>query len=201
MKNIRNYFISGLLVWIPLGLTVLLVKFFIDLADGMIPIIYQSEALIGVNIPGIGIIFIVLVIFFTGLITTNFIGRRLLELWNNFLGRIPGIRNIYNAIKQISDTVLTSSTSFEKVLLIEYPRKGLWTIAFKTGNYRGEVEQYVGKPIINIYVPTTPNPTSGFFLMLAEEEVTELNMSIDDALKLIISGGIVSPKIPVQKKE
>ena len=194
MKNIRNYFISGLLVWIPLGLTVLLLKFFIDLADSIIPLTYQPKSLIGIDIPGVGIIFMVIVVLLTGIFTTNFIGRKLLDLWNKFLSRIPGIRNIYNAIKQISDTVLTSSTSFEKVLLIEYPRKDLWTIAFKTGNYRGEVEQKIGKPIINVYVPTTPNPTSGFFLMLAENEVKELNMSIDDALKLIISGGIVSPK-------
>lgn len=182
------------MVWIPLGLTVLLVEFFIDLADGLVPIIYHPKTLIGIDIPGVGIITMVVIVFFTGILTTNFIGRRLLELWNKFLSHIPGIRNVYNAIKQISDTVLTSSTSFEKVLLIEYPRKGLWTIAFQTGNYRGEVEQKIGKPIINVYVPTTPNPTSGFFLMLEESEVKELNMSIDDALKLIISGGIVSPE-------
>ncbi len=202
MKNIRKYFISGLIVWLPLGLTVLLVRFFIDLADGMVPTAYHPDTLLGFNIPGIGIIFIIIIVFITGLITANFIGRRLLDFWNAFLNKIPGVRSIYNAIKQISDTVLTSSNSFEKVLLIEYPRKNLWTIAFKTGNYRGEVEKFIGEPIINVYVPTTPNPTSGFFIMLPENEVKELDMSIDDALKLIISGGIVSPNdVAVKNKK
>ncbi len=194
MKKIRTYFISGLLIWIPLGLSVLLIKFFIDLTDSLVPIPYQLSAIIGVDVPGIGVIFMMFIVFFTGLFTTNFIGKTALDLWNRFLSHIPGFRNIYNAIKQISDTVLTSSSSFEKVLLIEYPRKGMWTIAFKTGNYKGSVEKHIGQPIMNIYVPTTPNPTSGFFIMLPIDQTYELDMSIDDALKLIISGGIVSPE-------
>ena len=193
MKNIRNYFISGLVIWIPLGLSVLLIKFFIDLTDSVVPIAYRPSHLIGMDIPGFGILFIFVIVFITGLFTTNLIGKKLVIFWDKLLNKIPGFRSIYNTIKQVSDTVLTSSSNFEKVLLIEYPRPGLWTIAFQTGNYRGEVEKHIGEPIVNIYVPTTPNPTSGFFIMLPKEAVKELDMSIDDALKLIISGGIVLP--------
>ncbi len=165
------------------------------MTDNLIPQAYKPSQLLGINIPGSGILLIIIVIFLTGVLVTNFIGKRLFEVWERLLNKIPGFRNIYNAIKQISDTVLTSSSdSFKKVLLIEYPRKGLWTVAFQTGNYHGEAEKIIGQKIINVYVPTTPNPTSGFFIMLPKEDVSELNMSVDDALKLIISGGIVTPK-------
>ena len=167
------------------------------MTDNLVPEAYKPSQLFGIDIPGSGILLIIIVIFFTGVLVTNFIGKKLLEIWEHILNKIPGFRNIYNAIKQISDTVLTSSSdSFKKVLLVEYPRKGLWTIAFQTGNYHGEAEEIIGQKIINLYVPTTPNPTSGFFIMLPKEDVSELNMSVDDALKLVISGGIVIPKEP-----
>lgn len=196
MKKIRTYFISGLLIWIPLGLSVLLVKFFINLTDGLVPFSYRFSELTGFDLPGVDVALMLLIVLLTGAFTANIIGSSLLGLWNRFLNKIPGFSNVYNAIKQISDTILTSSSNFEKVLLIEYPRKGLWTIAFKTGNYKGEVERAIGVEIVNIYVPTTPNPTSGFFIMIPKDDVIELNMSTDDALKLIISGGIVSPDEP-----
>lgn len=130
----------------------------------------------------------------TGILVNNFIGRKLLQLWNKLLNKIPGFRGIYNALKQLSDTVFSpSGKSFKKALLIQYPRKGLWTIAFQTSDYQGEVAKIIGKELVNIYVPTTPNPTSGFFIMLAKEEVIELDMSVDEAFKLVISTGVVTP--------
>lgn len=196
MKNLRNYFISGLLFWIPLGLSIVVIKFFLELVNDIVPPEYLPETLfnLGNTIPGSGIVWVILVIVITGALVNNFIGRKLLELWEKLLNRIPGFRGIYKALKQLSDTVLsTSGDSFKKAVLVEYPRRGMWTIAFQTGNYRGEVEKKIGEEIINIYVPTTPNPTSGFFIMLPKDDVIELDMSVDEAFKLIISTGVVAP--------
>jgi len=196
LKNLRNYFISGLLFWIPLGLSIVVIKFFLELINDIVPPEYLPEKLfnLGDAIPGSGIVWVILIIVITGALVSNFIGRKLVSLWEKFLHKIPGFRGIYKALKQLSDTVLSSSgDSFKKAVLIEYPRRGLWTIAFQTGNYRGEVEKKIGEEIINIYVPTTPNPTSGFFIMLPKDDVIELDMSVDDAFKLIISTGVVAP--------
>ena len=196
MKNLRNYFISGLLFWIPLGLSIVVIKFFLELVNDIVPPEYLPEALfnLGNTIPGSDIIWVILIIMLTGTLVNNFIGRRLVQLWEKFLDKIPGFRGIYKALKQLSDTVLSpSGNSFKKALLVEYPRKGMWTIAFQTGDYQGEVADKIGEEIINIYVPTTPNPTSGFFIMLPKSEATELDMSVDEAFKLIISTGVVEP--------
>ncbi len=192
-----NYFVAGLLVLIPLGLSIVLIKFFLEILNNLIPSQYLPKVLFDLSniIPGSGIILVLFIILITGILVNNFIGRKLLQLWNKFLNKIPGFRGIYNALKQLSDTIFSpSSKSFKKALLIEYPRKGLWTIAFKTGDYQGEIAHKVGKELVNIYVPTTPNPTSGFFIMLAKDEVIELDMDVDDAFKLIISTGVVEPK-------
>ncbi len=196
MKNLRNYFISGLLFWIPLGLSIVVIKFFLEVVNNIVPTKYLPEAMFNLHtaIPGSGIIWVILIMLITGAIVNNFIGRKLLQLWEKLLHKIPGFRSIYKALKQLSDTVLSpSSESFKKALLVEYPRKGMWTIAFQTGNYRGEIEKKIGQELINIYVPTTPNPTSGFFIMLPKDDVIELDMSVDEAFKLIISTGVVTP--------
>lgn len=196
MKNLRNYFISGLLFWIPLGLSVVVIKFFLELVNDIVPAQYLPESLFNLEraIPGSGIVWVLLIIIVTGILVNNFIGRKIIELWEKLLDKIPGFRGIYKALKQLSDTVLSpSGNSFKKALLVEYPRKGMWTIAFQTGNYHGEVEEKIGQEIINIYVPTTPNPTSGFFIMLPKSDVIELDMSVDEAFKLIISTGVVEP--------
>lgn len=196
MKNLRNHFISGLLFWIPLGLSIVVIKFFLELVNDIVPPEYLPEALfnLGSTIPGSGIIWVILIIILTGTLVNNFIGRRLVQLWEKLLDKIPGFRGIYKALKQLSDTVLSpSGNSFKKALLVEYPRKGMWTIAFQTGGYQGEVANKIGEEIINIYVPTTPNPTSGFFIMLPKSEAIELDMSVDEAFKLIISTGVVEP--------
>lgn len=194
MKNLRNYFISGLLFWIPLGLSIVVIKFFLELINDIVPAQYLPESLFNLEraIPGSGIVWVLLIIIITGILVNNFIGRKIIELWEKLLDKIPGFRGIYKALKQLSDTVLSpSGNSFKKALLVEYPRKGMWTIAFQTGNYQGEVEKKIGQEIINIYVPTTPNPTSGFFIMLPKSDVIELDMSVDEAFKLIISTGVV----------
>ncbi|WP_071564457.1 DUF502 domain-containing protein [Bathymodiolus thermophilus thioautotrophic gill symbiont] len=196
MKKLSNYFIAGLLFWIPLGLSIVLIKFFLEFVDGIIPEQYLPKELLEFSniVPGSGIILILMIMLVTGVLVNNFIGRKVLQLWDGLLNKIPGFRGIYNALKQLSDTVLSpSSNSFKKALLVEYPRKGMWTIAFQTGDYHGEIEQKIGKDIVNIYVPTTPNPTSGFFIMLPKKEVIELDMHVDDAFKLIISTGVVTP--------
>lgn len=196
MKNLRNYFISGLLFWIPLGLSIVVIKFFLELINDIVPPEYLPEALFNLegSIPGSGIVWVILILIITGALVSNFIGKKLVELWEKLLNRIPGFRGIYKALKQLSDTVLSpTGNSFKKALLIEYPRKGLWTIAFQTGNYQGEIANKIGEEIINIYVPTTPNPTSGFFIMLPKTEAIELDMSVDEAFKLIISTGVVEP--------
>lgn len=196
MKNLRNYFISGLLFWIPLGLSIVVIKFFLELVNNIVPAEYLPEALFGLGsvVPGSGIVWVILIMLVTGVLVNNFIGRKLLELWESLLDKIPGFRGIYKALKQLSDTVLSpSGNSFKKALLVEYPRKGMWTIAFQTGDYQGEIANKIGEEIINIYVPTTPNPTSGFFIMLPKNDVIELDMSVDEAFKLIISTGVVEP--------
>ena len=197
MKRLRNYFISGLLFWIPLALSVLLIKFFLEIVNNLVPTRLLPESLLNLDttIPGSGIILVILVIVITGALVTNILGRKLLDLWERALNKIPGFRNIYNALKKISSTVLnTSSESFRKAFLIQYPSKGIWVIAFQSGDYKGEVESIIGKDVINLFVPTTPNPTSGFFVMIPKKDAFELQMSVEEAFKLVISAGVVTPE-------
>ena len=196
LTQLRNYLISGLLFWIPLILTIIVIKFFLEFVDGLIPQEYLPEAVFNLetSIPGSGIILLFLIILITGIFVTNILGRRLVALWERLLNRIPGFRNIYNILKKVSDTVLnTSSQSFKKAFLIQYPSKGIWVIAFQSGDYRGEAESIIGEEIINLFVPTTPNPTSGFFVLIPKKNAFELDISVEDAFKLVISAGVVTP--------
>ena len=196
MKRLRNYFISGLLFWIPLALSVIVIKFFLELVNNLIPQKYLPEAIfkLDTTIPGSGIILVLLVILITGVMVTNILGRKLVALWENALNKIPGFRNIYNVLKKVSDTVFNTSTeSFRKAFLIQYPSKGIWVIAFQSGDYRGEAKSIIGEEIMNLFVPTTPNPTSGFFVMMAKKDAFELDMSVEEAFKLVISAGVVTP--------
>ena len=197
MKRLRNYFISGLLFWIPLALSVVVIKFFLELVNNLIPQKYLPEAIfkLDTTIPGSGIILVLLVILITGVLVTNILGRKLVALWEKVLNKIPGFRNIYNVLKKVSDTVFNTSTeSFRKAFLIQYPSKGIWVIAFQSGDYRDEAESIIGEEIMNLFVPTTPNPTSGFFVLIAKKDAFELDMSVEDAFKLVISAGVVTPK-------
>ena len=196
MKRLRNYFISGLLFWVPLALTVLVIKFFLELINNLVPQKYLPEAIFNLDttIPGSGIILVLIVILFTGVLVTNILGRRLVAIWEKVLNKIPGFRNVYNVLKKVSDTVFNTSTeSFRKAFLIQYPSKGIWVIAFQSGDYRGEAESIIGEEIMNLFVPTTPNPTSGFFVMMAKKDAFELDMSVEEAFKLVISAGVVTP--------
>ncbi|MGD8567499.1 MAG: DUF502 domain-containing protein [Gammaproteobacteria bacterium] len=194
----KRYLIAGLLIWVPLGVTLLVIRLLVDLTDRtllLIPARYQPEVLFGFKIPGLGIILSVVIVLLTGMVVANLFGRKLVATWEAFLSRIPLISKIYQGVKQVMETVLSSDgQAFRKVLLIEYPRQGIWTLAFQTGSDSGEAQHRTSKDVINVFVPTTPNPTSGFFLMLPREDVIELEMSVDDGLKMIISAGMVAPR-------
>ena len=190
MTRLRRYLIAGLLVWLPIGVTVLIVKLLVDLMDQtlvVLPEAYSPDHLLGFHIPGLGVLLSILVVLTTGVIMAHFFGQKLVVAWEAILNRIPLVRSIYSSVKQLSETLLsTGGQSFRKVLLIEYPRKGLWTLAFQTGTEVGEAQLKTGEEVINVYVPTTPNPTSGFFLMVPRRDVVVLDMSVDEGLKMII---------------
>lgn len=199
MTHLRRYLIAGLLVWAPLVITVLVVKFLVDLLDGtvlLLPANLRPENLLGFRIPGLGVLLTVITLLVTGMVVANLVGRKLVSLGERILARIPLVRTIYHAVKQVMETILSDGgKSFRSVVMIEYPRKGIWTLAFLTGQPGAdELESRTGRPLSHIFVPTTPNPTSGFFLAIPSEDVILLDMSIDDGLRLIMSGGVVSPK-------
>ena len=193
----KRYFITGLLIWVPLGITAWALKFLIGTMDQsllLLPENLRPEALVGVYVPGVGTVLTLLVVFLTGLLTTNIIGQRLVIFWEGVLWRIPVVKSIYYGVKQVSDTLFSSQgEAFRKALLVQYPRKGSWTIAFMTGHPGGDVANHLKGDYVSVYVPTTPNPTSGFFLMMPKSDVIELDMSVDAALKYIISMGVVAP--------
>ncbi|MEN9773700.1 MAG: hypothetical protein RL322_770 [Pseudomonadota bacterium] len=193
----KKYFITGLLIWIPVVITIWVLEVIVttlDLTLVLLPETWQPKELIGRTIPGLGVLLTLFVLFLTGLLTRNFIGERLVRLWESLLGRIPIVRSIYSSVKQVSDTILSpNGQAFRQALLIQYPRPGIWTIAFQTGAPAPEVQRLIQSDMVAVYVPTTPNPTSGFFLMLPRAEVIELDMSVDEALKYVVSMGVVSP--------
>lgn len=198
MKAIRSYLLAGLVVWLPILVTFVVVKFIVDLLGqsiALLPAAYQPEKLFGVNIPGMGVLLSLLLLLITGIIATNFLGQRLMRLSEALLDRIPLVRTVYHSTKQVINAVLsTNSQAFRKVLLIEYPRKGIWSIAFQT-NANGFVEnKATDEPMVSVFIPTTPNPTSGFLMMVPKSETKELSMTIDEALKCVISLGVMQPK-------
>ena len=194
---LRRYFITGLLIWIPLVITLWVLKVIFDTLDAsllLLPDSFQTEHWLGVHIPGMGAVLTVVVVFLTGIFATNFFGAQLVQLWHGVLHRIPVVNSIYSSVKQISDTLFSSSgQAFRKALLVQWPHQGMWTIAFLTGTPGGDVVQYVPEDCVSVYVPTTPNPTGGYFVIVRRDQVIELDMSIDQALKYIISMGVVPP--------
>ncbi len=194
----RKYLIAGLLVWMPLGITFLVIRAIVGLLDRtllLLPQAYQPDNLLGVHIPGLGVVLAVLLVLATGMIVANFLGKRMVIAWEHFLARIPLVRTLYAGIKQIMEAVLaTDAKSFRKVLLIEYPRKGLWSVAFMTSDKLGEVQAKTERKVISVFIPTTPNPTSGFVIMVPEDDVIELEMPVEDGLKMIISLGVAVPE-------
>lgn len=195
---LRRYFITGLLVLVPLFITVWVLKTIVNLMDQtlvLLPPQWRPEFVLGVYIPGFGVVLTLLIVLTTGLVAANFFGRRILIAWEGLLGRVPVVKSIYYSVKQVSDTLFSDSgEAFRKALLVQYPREGSWTIAFQTGQPGGEVAEHLRQEMVSVYVPTTPNPTSGFFLIMPKSDVVELEMSVDDALKYIISMGVVVPQ-------
>jgi len=197
MKRIRRIIVAGLLVWLPLGVTIFIIRLLLDLLGQtykIIPEFLRPESILGFSIPGFEILLALVIIFATGLIAANFIGKSLVDWWESLLDKIPLVRNIYSPLKKFSELILSDQTqSFLKVLLIEYPRKGLYSLCFQTSKNLGEIEKKSGRDVVCVFVPTTPNPTSGLILMVPEEDVIELDMSVEDGLKMIISLGVVVP--------
>jgi uncharacterized membrane protein len=193
----RKYFITGLLIWVPLVITLWVLDILISTMDQslrLLPPEWRPEALFGYHIPGLGVILTLLVVFLTGLFTANMLGQRLVKLWEWLLSRIPVVKTIYSGVKQVSDTLFSGQgQAFRKALLVQYPREGSWIIAFQTGQPGGDVANHLKGEYVSVYVPTTPNPTSGFFLMMPKSDVKELDMSVDEALKYIISMGVAPP--------
>jgi len=194
---VKKYFITGLLIWIPLVITIWVLKLVVDTLDQsllLLPERWRTEGFLGVHIPGLGVILTLVIVFVTGVFATNFFGAQLVRVWHGILHRIPVVNSIYSSVKQVSDTLFSSSgLAFRKALLVQYPRQGSWTIAFLTGQPGGDVANHLKGDYVSVYVPTTPNPTSGFFLMIPATDVVELDISVDAALKYIISMGVVPP--------
>jgi uncharacterized membrane protein len=197
---VKKYLITGLLIWIPLIITIWVLKVIFDALDQsllLLPEAARTESWLGTHIPGLGAVMTVLVVFLTGVFATNFFGARLVEVWHDLLHRIPVVNSIYSSVKQISDTLFSSSgQAFRKALLVQWPREGMWTIAFLTGTPGAGVARHVPADCVAVYVPTTPNPTGGYFVIVQRKDVIELEMSVDQALKYVISMGVVPPDAP-----
>ncbi len=193
----RKYFITGLLILVPLAITAWVLNLIISTMDQsllFVPAKWQPRTLFGFDIPGLGTILTILIVFLTGLLTNNLIGKYVVRLWERLLQRIPIVSSLYGSVKQVSDTLFSpSGNAFRKAVLVPYPHKDSRTIAFLTGVPGGDVRNHLVGDYVSVYVPTTPNPTSGFFLMMERSQVIELDMSVDAALKYIVSMGVVSP--------
>jgi len=193
----KKYFITGLLVLVPLTITMWVISSLIGMMDQsllLLPAQWRPKAQLGLDIPGTGALLTLLIIFVTGLIATNFFGRQLIFLWEALLARVPVVKSIYASVKQVSDTLFSDSgNAFRQAVLVQFPRQGCWTIAFITGKPGGDVVNHLPGDYVSVFVPTTPNPTGGYFLMMARAEVLDLDMSVDQALKYIISMGVVAP--------
>jgi uncharacterized membrane protein len=196
--QLKKYLLTGLLIWVPLVITVWVLSILVGTLDQtllLLPDSWQPRAWLGFNIPGLGVLLTLAVVLLTGMLGANMIGQRLVQVWESLLSRIPVVKSLYSSVKQVSDTIFSSSgQAFRKALLVQYPRQGSWTIAFLTGQPGGDVVNYLTGEYVSVYIPTTPNPTSGFFLMMARADVIELDMNVDEALKYIISMGVVSPE-------
>jgi uncharacterized membrane protein len=201
MALLRARLLTGLLVLVPIAITAWVLEFIITSMDkvfNLLPVGWRPAAFLKMDIPGLGVIAVLLVVLVVGVLAHNFIGRKVMQGWNSLLNRIPVVRGLYNGVKQVSDTLFSESgNAFREAALVQYPRAGVWTIAFITGKPNGEVGKFLNaegmEDLVSVYVPTTPNPTSGFFLMMAKKDVRVLSMSVDEALKYVISMGVVGP--------
>ena len=193
----KKYLITGLLIWIPLVITIWVLTLVVDTLDRtllLLPPQFRTESWLGMHVPGMGVIMTLVIVFVTGVLAANFIGERLVRLWDAILHRIPFVSSIYSSVKQVSDTLFSSSgEAFRKAVLVRWPHQGMWTIGFLTGTPGGDVANHLRDDFLSVYVPTTPNPTGGYFVLVARKDLIELDMSVDQALKYIISMGVVAP--------
>ncbi len=197
MSFLRRYLVAGLLVWLPLGATFLVINLLVGWMDKsllLLPAAYRPDNLLGFHIPGLGVLLSLLILLLTGLVAANLFGRKVVSMWEGLLARIPLVRSVYSAVKQMVETMFADTgKSFRKVVLVEFPRRGLWTLAFLTNEEDGAVQHVTGRDVVNVYIPTTPNPTGGYFVLVPKEDVRELDMSVDDGLKMLLSMGAVNP--------
>lgn len=197
-QKTRRYMIAGLLLWLPVGVTVIILRFLVDLMDRtllLLPAGWRPDALLGFRIPGLGLLLALVVLLITGVALTNLVGRQLIHWWENLLKRIPIVRSIYSGAKIFTETVFSDKgKAFKSVLLVEYPRKGIWTLGFQSGEEVAEAAHHAGRGLVCVFIPTTPNPTSGFIIMVPREDVMPLDMSVDDAMRLIFTLGVVAPE-------
>ncbi len=206
VRRLRNYFLTGIIVAAPIGITIWLSLQIVEIIDnsvtGLVPDRFHPENYLPVGIPGIGVLILLVGLTLIGFVTANFLGRTLLGFGERFVDRMPVVRSIYGALKQIFETVLAqSSTSFREVVLVEYPRKGVWALAFVTSTTRGEVQNLVEDEVVNVFLPTTPNPTSGFLLFVPRRDLVVLHMTVEEGIKMVISGGLVTPEDPRSKAD
>jgi len=194
----KRYLVAGLLVWVPLGITIWVLHFLVTTLDQtllLFPEGIRPDDFLGFHIPGLGVLLSFAILFLTGVVAANFFGARLIRVWESLLGRIPVVKSIYSSVKQVSDTLLSDSgNAFRKALLVQFPHQDSWSIAFLTGTPAPAVAQFLDEEYVSVYVPTTPNPTSGYFVMVPKSKVRELDMTVDEALKYVISMGVVSPR-------
>lgn len=199
VKKIRNYFIAGIVALIPVVVSIYVFWILFNWLDNLIG---EPFVVVPWDRPGAGIVSAIIIIFLTGVLTANLVGKKLVDLTDVLFTRLPFIRNIYMAIKQLTDTFTQNDRpSFKRVLMVEYPRKGVWALGFATGESRGEPQQKTNQELLSIFIPTTPNPTSGMLIMVPKEQVIFLNMSIEEGLKFVISGGVVAPPLPEAREE
>ena len=200
MRAFRRYLINGLLIWVPVLVTVLVVRFILQLMDQtllVLPRAIRPDTLLGLHIPGFGAVLGLLIVLLTGLLVTNFLGQALVAIGEDLLERIPFVRALYSGVKSFSETVLSNKgNSFKKVLLVEYPRAGTWTIGFQTSDQLPEINTRLGEPHVCVFIPTTPNPTSGFIIFVPRDKCIELDMHVDAAMKMIVTLGVVGPSTP-----
>lgn len=199
MAALRKWLLAGLLVIVPMAITVAVLRWIIDTLDQTLQILpqaWQPDRLIGVHIPGFGVLLTLAILLVVGAVASNFIGKKLVAFGDTVVSRIPVVRGIYSSVKQVSDTLFSESgNAFRTAVLVQWPRPDVWTVGFVTGTPGGDVVNYLrGDDFVSVYVPTTPNPTGGYFVMLRKSDCIELKMSVDEALKYVVSMGVVSPK-------
>ena len=200
MAPVRKWLLAGLLVIVPVAVTIWVVEWIVSTLDQtllILPNAWHPEKWLGFNVPGLGAILAIGILLLVGAVASNFLGKKLVSWWDRMLNRIPVVRSIYSGVKQVSDTLFSENgNAFRKALLVQWPREGVWTIAFLTGTPGGDVVNHLQGDYVSVYVPTTPNPTGGYFVMLKKSECIELKMSVDEALKYIVSMGVVVPGAP-----